>query len=671
MKYTFKTAKINEKLQSKVDEFFTNSFLESKGLEYRPGQDTLAFDIVDALSNKEILLIEAGVGSGKSFGYLVPLIYASQSDPNFKFIISTSSKALQDQLEKGIDFLSNLLNIPIEVTVAKGRNNYLCRRRFEYYAKKEGSTVKEKSIRKKIYEGKVDKKDFDELTQEEWKRINVDKVRCIGCMDYRECSYRLKRKQWPEKKAVICNHNLLVESLRRNKDNQILSTPSILIVDEAHALEEKIRDSYKKSLNKKELESLVYALYWSMNKNVKEDIPVITQINELFKIISYSAKNEYRKTAQEDIEVFDSENSGFKCTKQIVEKAQELIVHLKALADETEFFLNGNSEKRSDENLQQLKEIIATFQDLIIDPSKQKNIYWAAFIPDTKEHIEIQYVPRNVNELARRLLEDPSFAKVFTSATLTTEENDYSYFMKGLGLGDIKGVAITQEFSQPSPYNYDENAILYCPQDLVSPKSKNREEYLTSITDRIEELLDVTEGRSLILFTSKSDMKEVYEKLNKKERDYNIYVQEDGKSGESLKQKFKEDETSCLLATGSFWEGLDIKGDSVESVIITKLPFHVVDPVMQEKASRYTDGFKEVYLKDMILKLKQGTGRLIRSSSDKGIVSILDPRTKDYGEEILNNLPFTNVTASLDDVKEFANEKLKCSEEKSKEYTKQ
>ena len=140
---------------------------------------------------------------------------------------------------------------------------------------------------------------------------------------------------------------------------------------------------------------------------------------------------------------------------------------------------------------------------------------------------------------------------------------------------------------------------------------------------------------------------------------YKIYIQEDGKDVEVLKKRFKEDTTSCLFATGSFWEGVDIKGESLESVIIPKLPFHVVDPIMDAKAEYYAGGTNAVYLQDMLIKLKQGAGRLIRSETDKGIVSILDPRIKDYGKAVLETLPFNNATADIEDVKTFAASVLK------------
>ena len=645
---------LSREQEEQIDSFFAN-LEESKTLEYREGQHTMALDIADAIKDRSILLIESGVGSGKSWAYLVPLIYASSGSDKFKgFIISTSSKALQDQLKKEIETLSEMLGLPkINVTIAKGRSNYLCKRRFEYFEKNTGQTEKVKSIKARIKEGKVERTDYNDISQIDWKKMNVDKVRCTNCLYESECTYRVKRKRWPESKTIICNHNLLVESLKRDSVNPLLNEPSILIVDEAHTLEEKIRDSYKKSLNKHELESLIYGLYRYLNKNVKNDIPAIGTINSLFRKISTSAKREYKKHAIENVDVFDSENSGFKCTPTIKESVETLIKQLSDLEEEAVFNSHYNRNKDFLEQINTLQETKRAFQDLILSNEDQKNVYWAAFLPGTNEHIEIQYVPRNIPELARNLLKNPNYGKVFTSATLTAE-GDYEYFSKGLGIDNKIGSRITTEDPQKSPFDYDENAMLYCPLDLVSPKDPDHDSYLSSISTRINELLDVTEGRTLVLFTSKSDMREVYNRVKGENKPYNIYLQEDGQDIETLKRNFKEDTTSCLFATGSFWEGIDIKGESLESVIIPKLPFHVVDPVMDAKAEYYAGGSNAVYLQDMLIKLKQGTGRLIRSETDKGIVSILDPRIKDYGNAVLETLPFNNATADIEEVKTFA-----------------
>lgn len=644
--------------EKQIYDFFAN-LEESKTLEYREGQHTMALDIAESIKDRSILLVESGVGSGKSWAYLVPLIYASSGNNKFKgFIISTSSKALQDQLKKEIENLSEMLGIPkIDVTIAKGRTNYLCKKRFEYFEKNTGETEKVKSIKARIKEGKVERTDFPDISQVDWKKMNVDKVRCTNCLYESDCTYRVKRKSWPESKAIICNHNLLVESLRRDSVNPLLNEPSIIIVDEAHTLEEKIRDSYKKSLNKSKIQTLIFGLYGHLNKD-SDNIPVLGTINDLFRKISNSAKREYNKHAIENVDFFDSENSTFKCTSLIKELIEKTIKQLEELEKEAVFDSRYNRNKDFLEKINTLQETKRAFQDLILSSENQKNVYWAAFLSGTLEHIEIQYVPKNIPELARGLLKNPNYGKVFTSATLTTE-GDYEYFAKGLGIDNKIGSRITTEIPLASPFNYNKNAMLYCPKDLVSPKDPDHDKYLSSISASINELLDVTEGRTLVLFTSKSDMREVYNRIKYENKPYNIYLQEDGQDLETLKQAFKEDTTSCLFATGSFWEGIDIKGESLESVIIPKLPFHVVDPVMDAKAKYYAGGSNAVYLQDMLIKLKQGAGRLIRCETDKGIVSILDPRVAEYKEAVEKTLPFKKTTDDIEEVKTFAADALK------------
>ena len=241
---------------------------------------------------------------------------------------------------------------------------------------------------------------------------------------------------------------------------------------------------------------------------------------------------------------------------------------------------------------------------------------------------------------------------------MTTGSSDYSYFVNNLGLDRINGIPIIKEYPGESPFDYENNALLYLSDDCISPKSSDHELYLDTIASKVEELINITEGRSLVLFTSKEDMKKVYRKININSHNFNIMLQTDDVSADALKERFKDDESSVLFATGSFFEGIDIKGEALVNVIITKLPFPVVDPIIEEKANNFKDGFNEVYLPEMIIKLKQGTGRLIRSSTDKGVVSILDSRYKDYEEVILESLPFKNVTTNIEEVKDFSSNKL-------------
>nr|WP_272509028.1 helicase C-terminal domain-containing protein [Psychrobacillus psychrodurans] len=180
----------------------------------------------------------------------------------------------------------------------------------------------------------------------------------------------------------------------------------------------------------------------------------------------------------------------------------------------------------------------------------------------------------------------------------------------------------------------------------------------------IIKLLTLTEGRSMILFTSKSDMQFVYTQLKEKNLSWSLFVQQEGSSQEAVKKKFLEDEHSILLSTGIFWEGIDIPGSSLSNLIIFKLPFPVPDPILEYKASRSLNGFSEVYLPEMLIKLRQGLGRLIRKENDRGIATILDSRissvqNKNYRDNVIDSLPFRNITEDFEVVKEFVRDVLK------------
>lgn len=657
-------SKFDYKLYLEVDAFFENLH-KNENLEYRTVQHTMALDIIDAIKNKEILLMEAGVGSGKSWGYLVPLLYASKNKEDFKgFLISTSSIALQEQLKTEIEKLSKMLDINIPITIAKGRNNFICKKRLEDYIKYHVENETLKRIREKVNRGFIDKENFQDIPNYIWKRININYVNCNNCIYKNTCGYMLEREKWPKSKYVICNHDLLVESLKRDNNDLILQEPSILVVDEAHNLEDKMRNSYKNSISKSKLEALILKIDFMIsdddNLEEYENNPIIETLNRVFRMISTKAKYKYRKNAKENIEVFDEETSGFDITSSLKEE----IIKLNEKLDN--FIYDASHYKYLDKrligSLNTLKSYACVFKDLISDNSQ--NIYWVSFLANTKDHINLEYVRKDIHKEATRLLSSNNYGKVFTSATMTTGSGDYSYFVNNLGFDRINGIPIIKEYPGKSPFDYDNNALLYLSDDCLSPKSLDRDLYLDTLSSKIDELINITEGRSLVLFTSKEDMRRVYQKVTINNYNFNIMLQTDDVSADTLKMRFKEDKHSVLFATGSFFEGIDVKGEALENVIITKLPFPVVNPIIEEKASHFSNGFREVYLPEMIIKLKQGAGRLIRSSTDKGIVSILDPRYKEYEDVILESLPFNNVTTDIEEVKAFATNKLGISKVK-------
>ena len=239
-----KTTQDESKLYNQVDNFFEN-IKGVKNLEYREGQHTMALDIAEVIKNKEILLIEAGVGIGKSYAYLIPIIYEYQNNPEFHgFIISTSTIALQEQLEKDIKNIGNLLGIDIDVTVAKGKTNYICKKKLENIINSDEENEIYEEILKRVNEnGEIDRYSFSDLDEEIWKNIHITSCNFQKCSKALECPYLLNRQNFTKNGAIICNHDLLIQSLKRDDDAQILKEPNVLVIDEAHSIEDKVRNA--------------------------------------------------------------------------------------------------------------------------------------------------------------------------------------------------------------------------------------------------------------------------------------------------------------------------------------------------------------------------------------------------------------------------------------------
>ena len=276
--------------------------------------------------------------------------------------------------------------------------------------------------------------------------------------------------------------------------------------------------------------------------------------------------------------------------------------------------------------------------------------------------LELVYCPRNMRDIIQRLYFKGSIRTVLTSATLTNTtqgslQDMYAYFIRNTGF-PLDGRGFLSE-PKPSPFPYDEHTMLYYCDDLPHP-TQERSAFIQAGVDRLVDILGISHGKALVLFTAKADLEEVYEALQKRKLPYPILKQQTGPSQEQVLKEFRDNVDSVLLGTGAYWEGIDIKGKSLSNLVIFRLPFPVPDPIIEDKVSMAEDGLMEVRVPEMIIKLKQGIGRLIRSSSDTGIVSIIDPRLRDkppakYRDIVWSSLPIHNRTTSIDTLRSFYN----------------
>lgn len=655
---------INDDLFFKVDTFF-NEIQNSKFLEYRDGQRSMAYSIIDTIKDRQILLIEAGIGIGKSYAYLIPLIQSIKDYPTFQgFIIATSTIALQEQLLEDVKTVSEMLGMDhIEVSLVKGKNNYLCRKRLNDFLKVIGNEKYRYILDEVLKKESIDRKDFQDISDQMWKNFNVRTCNTMACPYYANCKLVDEREKYNHAKVIITNQDFLIQDLKKDEEHRDFQKDKVIVIDEAHNLEEKIRNSYVLAIDKRYIESLLYRLYSCVSDYQENLLPpqlYFDYLTKFFTSLRASAKNEIQKVEGSVDNYTDYNRIKFHCSSQLIDVIHKMITMIHEviqLVNEREKLGIYRIDKRALEELLCVKEILLD----ILKQDKSKNIYWVDFIDNQGKYLRLTYAPKKIDELSAGLLAKTHAGIVLTSATLLVGNDDYHYYSSQLGLDKVVGKKVLKEFAQESPYNYSENTILYCPQDMASPKDK--ENYIIDLTNRIRELITLTGGKTLILFTSKNDMKAVYDRLDIENFDFPIYIQKDTSSVYSLKEKFKENISSCLFATGSFYEGIDIKGSSLSQVIIAKLPFPIVDPVIDYKASKFKDGFLQVYLPEMITKLRQGTGRAIRSEEDTAIISILDSRIYDYNTKydniVFDSLPYTNVTDDIEEVKEFIHKKIR------------
>lgn len=658
--------KNDEKLFLEIQDFFDH-IEDSQFLQYRDGQRNMAYSVVDTIKNKQVLLIEAGVGIGKSYAYLIPLIQSIKDDEKFQgFIIATSTIVLQEQLIQDVKAVIKMLGLKedsIPIVLAKGKNNYICRKRLNDFLQTTGNGKYRYILDEVLKSETIDRKDFDNISDKMWKNFNVRVCSNMACPYYANCKIAHERPNYKNAKIIITNQDLLVQDLKTEDSERLFQGNRVIVIDEAHNLEEKVRNSYVLAIDKRHIESLLYRLYASVSNYTEDYLPpqsFFDQLTELFMKLRASAKNEIRKTDDTIDNYLDCNRVPFKCGFKLEEIIKRLIVSIEDILKEIQTKNLNGIYKLDKKAFDELKNVQFILKDMILRGNSQ-NIYWVDFVDVQGKYLRLTYAPKNVSKLSANLLTRTHAGVILTSATLSTSEDDYRYYSSSVGLDKIVGKQVLKEFPQTSPYDYDNHTILYCPQDIASPK--NRNQYLEDIVERIRALIEITQGKTLVLFTSKSDMNYVYEHIGTYNFDFPIYIQKENIDTKTLKDSFEKNISSCLFATGSFYEGIDIKGESLSQVIIAKLPFPIVDPVIDYKASQYQDGFLQVYLPEMIYKLKQGTGRAIRSESDTAVISILDSRIYDYNlkydDLIFKSLPFHNITDDMDEVKKFVNQKIK------------
>lgn len=649
---------------TEIGEKATNFFWDvapEYGFEMREGQQDMSFEIVDALIHNQHFAVEAGVGIGKSFGYLVPVLLYNKK-LNKPVIVATSTIALQEQLWNDVHDVMSLLKTNPEVILAKGQTHYLCHKRAKEHLETENAVIP-KELAEGIEQGFQERKQFmATIPQNIWDKVNIQRfsMRNCGSCDKKCLYYDIRSQLRYTDGIVLCNQDFLtahLRQLRRGQDGLINREADLIVVDEAHNLDDKVRSATTERVSQGRILGLIRSAADEVKPSDRQNILKETEtaqkaVYSFFDCLKVQMQQQIN-TAQQDMRYaerffFDGSEESLALLEAMIEAVKSVALSIQVYSS---FEYNNRSTAASDE----LDELSETLAEMIAEVDD-----YLLWIERKGSQSELVYCPKNTREITNRLYFSGSARTILTSATLTnaTEgslEEQYAYFISNTGFPTDEHGCLSEP--KPSPYPYDEHSMIYYCDDLPHP-AKEHEAFIEQGVQRLLEVLDISGGKALVLFTAKTDMEEVYSILSQKELPYKVLMQQPGSSQDQVLNEFKEDTNSVLLGTGAYWEGISIEGKSLSNVVIFRLPFPVPDPIIEYKASIAKDPLMDVRVPEMVIKLKQGIGRLIRNFTDTGIVCIIDRRLRDapaerYHDIAWASLPIKNRTKDLGELRRF------------------
>ncbi len=632
-----------------LEVFGDNGNLKQLLPDYALRKEQLEFAemISRAMDNTESLVCEAGTGTGKTFAYLVPALLSGK-----KIIISTGTKNLQDQLfYKDLPTICKATKVPIKTALLKGRNNYLCKHRL-LETEKEGAVHSREFqhgltvIREWLMEtSSGDMTEMRNLPENSPVKYAVTSTaeNCLGqeCEFFEDCYVLKARRKAAESTLVVVNHHLLLAdlSLRETGFGEVLPTADYIIFDEAHQLPELASEFFGETISSRQCIELVS----DSKVAIHNDASDVTDINPILDDFQLAIQKFRLALGKSDLRVaWNAINEQTKTTKaldELIDKLTSIENALDKIAVRSRSL--ENCWRRSGSILLQLK----TWQE-------RDNVEMIQWIETRGQGFLLHQTPMDISTVFQSRINQHECECIYTSATLAVGE-DFSHFASQLGLIE------TPSHSWPSPYDFQNQTLMYLPQGLPDPADPAYTEAVINISIPV---IKASQGHTFLLFTSHRALQIAAGIINQ-HIDYPVFVQGDIPRTELLEQ-FRETPHSILLGTNSFWEGVDVKGQALSSVIIDKLPFAPPDdPVFMARAQRMQEQgknpFMDYQLPQAIINLKQGAGRLIRDSRDYGVLTLCDPRllSKSYGKKFMRSLPQMPITHDIKKVQEFFQER--------------
>ena len=657
----------------------------SDSFEERPVQVELLEKIVKALNENKIAVFEAGTGVGKSFSYLIPSALWALLNHE-KIIVSTGTINLQQQLcEKDLPAVEKIIGKKFKYVLMKGRQNYICMRRLNDAASIldlfEGETEELKKIAEWAQNSDTgSKSDLTFMPSESvWTKVNSESDACMGkkCPFFGECFVMKIRKEAASANLIIVNHHLLFADIESRlsgagyEDAAVLPPYRHIIFDEAHGIENAATSFFSESVNRFKLNKLINQMYRHRKNSESGHLCslAILSSNEEKAGDAFDVTNKI-KLAMTNVEIASKDLLQNEYTMRLYDATArnfgpllvaigELTRALGSFTGIVREIMEGIDEDDKDAPcyyeskviLRHLESYVILLKNFSVWDEKRDDVFWIQkkrLPPDMvqnagdAEYVILTQTPLDISHLMNEGVFEPMESVICTSATLKTGR-DFSYWMRitGVSLAGEERI-IKGEF--PSPFPYNKNMLFAVPNDAPLPDNIQFQQYVEMALPR---LIQAAAGRTLVLFTSYESLKSAYRTTVASMPGFPGRVMKQGDDDNAkLLEAFKKENESVLFATDSFWQGVDIPGESLSQVIIVKLPFTVPnDPVFVARAEaiekRGGSSFMELSVPEAVIKFRQGIGRLIRRSDDKGVVVVLDRRIyeKKYGSIFIASMP--------------------------------
>jgi ATP-dependent DNA helicase DinG len=617
------------------------------GFTTRPEQIAMADEVSRALRAGGRLIVEAGTGTGKTYAYLVPVLLSRK-----RVIVSTGTRTLQDQLfRRDLPTVTGALGLPVRVALLKGRANYLCHHRLELAEQQAVA----RGLRREVATALPYVRDWSRITRNGdiaelarfsesepvWPWVTSNRDNCLGaeCSFFDRCHVMKARREAQAADVVVVNHHLLMADLVLKEEGfgDLLPGADAIVIDEAHQLPDVASAFLGFAVSGWQLQALARDLA----------VELVASATQVDVASSFSQTLDRRIIDLQDaLGSAQQRHEAARWPSAVVESLEALQF---SLGDLNKALGSVSSDQPGLASVRRRAADLGSKMGLLLehgDDATAGSVRWAQV---NRNGISFHYVPVDVAEQLGALIGTHSSAWICTSATLAVGD-DFNHFIRRVGIG----APATAKFG--SPFDFEEQALLYLPQGIDAPSSSR---HTRQVVEAAMPVLEASGGRAFLLFTSHRALREAAEILMQRlgmNAPYPVLVQGDAPR-EILLRRFRELGNAVLLGTSSFWEGIDVKGAALSVVVIDKLPFAVPDdPVLKARLAaierRGGNAFFEEQIPQAVITLKQGVGRLIRDRDDFGVIMLCDQRlrSRPYGRIFLESLPPMPVTSRLDDV---------------------